>query len=247
MLGLAWLIVLPVVMASLYTLVFWGVFQARWPAAAGVAVATQGHTQEALAFGLRLFAGLAVFQFFADVMVRSTRAITDNAPLVKRLRFPVMALVLGQVISGFVSLVVALAICLGFAVFGFGAKPDLFALSGVLCLVLLIAFGLGLGLAAVSTYLRDLQQVVPALVTGLLFASPVFYPASQAKGLLAQLLVLNPLAMPIELARGSVFGDLAWGAGTADQWLTPMAWSLGLMVLGGWVFLRLQKGFADLI
>ena len=245
MLGLTWLIVLPVVMASLYTLVFWGVFQARWPAGPGAPAL--GQTQEALAFGLRLFAGLAVFQFFADVMVRSTRVITDNAPLVKRLRFPVMALVLGQVISSFVSLLFALMVCLGLAVFGFGASPDLLALFGALSLILLITFGLGLGLAAVSTYLRDLQQVVPAVVTGLLFASPVFYPASQAKGLLAKLLTMNPLTKPIELIRGGVFGDLAWTADAVSYWVSPMVWSLSLVIIGGWIFVRLEKGFADLI
>ena len=36
-LGLSWLLILPLLMASLYTLVFWGVFQARWPAAAEIA------------------------------------------------------------------------------------------------------------------------------------------------------------------------------------------------------------------
>ena len=245
-LGLGWLVMLPLIMASLYTLVFWGVFQARWPAQA--TVAASGGMGDAFLFGLRLFAGLAVFQFFADVLVRSTRAITDNAPLVKRLRFPVLALVFSQVMSSFVALLVSLACCVLIAVSGFGVIPSVGMLVFSVLWSFVSALGIAMILASLATYLRDLQQLVPAITAALLFVSPVFYPSLKAQGILGQLVALNPLSAPIELVRAAVFSEslAVIGYSTDGIWA---AWGFALMLLlaGFWTFHRLKGGFADLI
>ncbi len=63
LLGLGWAFVLPLAMLAVYTFVFAGVFRLRWPGA-----------EEAggVAFALRLFAGLIVFQLFAEVVSRAS-------------------------------------------------------------------------------------------------------------------------------------------------------------------------------
>lgn len=245
-LGLSWLLILPILMASLYTLVFWGVFQARWPATAAAAAA--GSAEQALMFGAKLFAGLSVFQFFADLFSRATRSITDNAPLVKRLQFPVAALVLGQVISGAVSLCLSLACCMVVAIAIFGLNPNFLLLLVLVLVCCVIGYGFALILAALSTYLRDLQQVTPALMGALLFISPVFYPSSRVSGILATLVELNPLSIPIELARAAVFAEPLSAAGYSQITL-PVYGLASLMIcgFGSWFFSRLKSGFADLI
>jgi lipopolysaccharide transport system permease protein len=245
-LGLSWLLILPLLMASLYTLVFWGVFQARWPAAAEIAA--PGGAQQALMFGAKLFAGLSVFQFFADLLSRATRSITDNAPLVKRLQFPVAALVLGQVISGAVSLCISLACCVVVAIAFFGLSPNFFLLVILIFVCCVIGYGFALILAALSTYLRDLQQVTPALMGALLFISPVFYPSSRVSGILGTLVELNPLSIPIELTRAAVFSEPIAVSGYSQSTLLLYSF-VALMICGFgiWFFRRLKSGFADLI
>ena len=87
--GLAWALAAPLGMVLVYTLVFRGVFQARWGAG------------DAGGFGYvaRLFAGLMVFQAVAEVATRATRLMQDNANLVKRVVFPLELLALALLLQ----------------------------------------------------------------------------------------------------------------------------------------------------
>ena len=245
-LGLGWLLLLPLLMTTLYTLVFWGVFQARWPSVQPPEVSSGA--MQAFEFGLKLFAGLAAFQFFAEVSVRATRAITDNAPLVKRLQFPAVALVLSIVFSGAVAMLIGLALCVALSGAVFGRLPDLILLGLGLGMLFLMTSGAALLLAALSTYLRDIQQLMPALTAALLFVSPVFYPSSKAPGLLGSILMFNPLSAPIEVIRVGIFVETLATIGLTWPGLAVrVVAALVLFLAGWWVFQRLKSGFADLI
>lgn len=85
--------------------------------------------------------------------------------------------------------------------------------------------------------------MVPLLVSGLMFLSPVFYASTAAPQMLQHVLLWNPLTAPIELARAAWFGDRF---DLAALW--PQA--LALPLLGwaaAWLFARLRPGFADLV
>ena len=108
-------------------------------------------------------------------------------------------------------------------------------------LVLMMAFALGL--SALGCYLRDLQHLIPLIMSGLMFLSPVFYPQSAAPAPLRVLLSLNPLSAPIEGLRAAWFGDpLLW---------TDAVGPLCVALIGLWLmhllFSRLRPGFADLV
>jgi len=85
--------------------------------------------------------------------------------------------------------------------------------------------------------------MVPLVMSGLMFLSPVFYPHAAAPKPLQALLQFNPVTAPIELARAAWFGD-------------PVHWPPVLMSLAGlaialplahMLFRRLRPGFADLV
>jgi len=71
-LGLAWLVLTPLLMLCVYTLVFREVFQARWGAP----------DEGVLAYALRLYAGLAVFNFFAEYVGRAPSFVVEQPHLV---------------------------------------------------------------------------------------------------------------------------------------------------------------------
>lgn len=234
--GVAWTLLGPLGMVLIYTLVFLGVFQARWGGGEGGA--------DGLGFVMRLFAGLMIFQALAEVCTRATRLIQDNANLVKRVVFPLELLVLALLLQ--VGVHVALqAGLLAFLLMAFGDGPRLtwlwLPVAGLWLLALQHA--LALGLAALGPYVRDLQHVVPLSMSGLLFLSPVFYPADAAPAVLRLVLAVNPMSAPIELARAAWFGS------AVD--LTVLTWQAAVLLLGvlgaRWLFGRLRPGFADLV
>lgn len=250
MLGLAWMLVLPIVMATLYTAVFWGVFQARWSgtASAGnapVGVAGAAGLESGLGFGAQLFAGLVVFNFFTDLMVRSSRLIAENATLVKRIRFPLMSLVLSMLMSGLVAFAIGMAVSLVAAFLAVGQwHGNVLAMLLVIVQMLVLGFGIALWISAVSVYLRDLSQIMGAMVAGLLFISPVFYSKQAAPGVLQILLGLNPLSFSIDGLRSAIFYGLMPSVGSI-----AIAGLVAALVAasGLWIFGRLKPGFADLV
>jgi lipopolysaccharide transport system permease protein len=93
-------------------------------------------------------------------------------------------------------------------------------------------------------YLRDLAQLMPPVLTCLMFFSPVFYARSQAPGPLQAWLGLNPLTFVIENARRVIF-EGAWPLW--QGWLNYSAVAVFTYLVGFAVFTRLKKGFADVV
>lgn len=234
MAGSAWALLAPLAMVVVYTLVFRGVFQARWGSAG-----TDG-----FGYVTRLFAGLIVFQAVAEVVNRATRLIQDNANLVKRVVFPLDLLVLALLLQVGVHAVVQMGL-LGVLGLAFGELPRWSWLGLPLALAWLLAlqYALALLLAALGCYVRDLQHAVPVAMSGLLFLSPVFYPAEAAPAALAWLLAINPISAPIELLRAAWFGE---AVNTTMIVLQGVGLVLALLA-ARWIFARLRPGFADMV
>jgi lipopolysaccharide transport system permease protein len=114
----------------------------------------------------------------------------------------------------------------------------------VLVPIALMALGLGWFLSSVGLFVRDVAQVVPVLLTLLMFLSPLFYPVEAVPEAMRSYLLANPVAFAIGQARGVLlWGESPdWaglGAAAGAAWL--VAW-LGLL----W-FARTRKGFADVV
>lgn len=234
--GLGWALAAPLGMVLIYTLVFRGVFQARWGAG--------GEAADGFGFVTRLFAGLMLFQAAAEVATRATRLMQDNANLVKRVVFPLELLGTALLLQVAVHLLLqSVLLALLLLLFGPGARASWLLLPVALLWLGLLLHVAVLLLSALGVYVRDLQHAVPVAMSGLLFLSPVFYPSAAAPGALAWLLALNPLSVPIELVRAAWFGD-PWNPDVA---LAQGALLLLTLPLAGWVFRRLRPGFADLV
>ena len=120
------------------------------------------------------------------------------------------------------------------------------ALSVPILLIPYIALVLGLAwfLASLGVFLRDIQQLVPLAITGLMFLSPLFYPVSAVPASLRSTIYLNPLTFVVESARNALF---------LNQWpdwrgfLVYTAASFVVMWLGWAWFEKTKKGFADVL
>jgi len=233
--GMAWVLVTPLLMLAVYTFVFVGVFKAKWPGmeAAG-----------GWSYAMNLFAGLTIFNFFAEVVNRAPSLLLEQPNLVKKVVFPLPLLVAVQIATGLFNLLMSWAILIfGVAVMG-GLHWETLALPLALLPLLPLLYGLGLLLSALCIYVRDLAHLVTVGVSLLLFLSPIFYTSKSLPEHLRWLLLANPLSSVIENVRALLFNPSAfqWGA-----WAALFVMGIGMSVLGNWVFKKLQPGFADVI
>lgn len=236
MLGLLWSFFNPLLMLAVYTFVFSIVFKARWH---GSANEPRGE------FALVLFAGLMMFNFFAECVNRAPTLILTNVNYVKKVVFPLEVLPVVMLGSAGFHLAVSLIVWLAFYVTLFGAPHwTLVQLPLAILPLVLLTLGICWLLAALGVFLRDVAQVVGVATSVLLFLSPIFYPVSALPGPLRALVALSPLTFAVEQSRqvmiwGTSLDWAAWGAHVVGSALA--AW------LGYACFQKGRKGFADVL
>ena len=235
-LGISWSILLPLGMLAIYTFFFRYLMGMRWP---GDPSATD------LEVALRIFLGLTFVNMVGEVITASTRLVLEQPSYVKKMQFPLPALAYVLVGAAVVQALLALLVAAVVALIGGVGRPWLLPLVLIYLLPLLLwALAATWVLSALGVYLRDLQHITPALVTVMLFLSPVFYTVTSLPQQWQTLLALNPLSLPIEGARAMLFGDAppSW-----FNWGAQLAVSLSAAIGARWLFERLQPGFSDAI
>lgn len=233
--GLLWSFFNPLFMLAVYTFVFSVVFQARWN------VASESKTE----FALMLFAGLIVFNFFAECITRAPNLILANPNYVKKVVFPLEVLPVVVMGAALFHLLVSLTVWLLVYLILF-SKINVSALLLPLVLLPLMFFILGLAwfLASVGVFVRDVGQFVGLLTSVLMFLSPIFYPATALPEKYQIFLSFNPLTPTIEAVRGLLF------LGEAPDMLSLIPYYMASFLflwLGFAWFQRTRKGFADVI
>ena len=198
-LGIFWSLANPVFMLMVYTFVFSVVFKARWGA---------GGSDSKTEFALVLFAGLMVFNLFAECISKAPGLILANANYVKKVVFPLEILPWVSMGSAIFHFLVSLGVWLVAYLLFFGLPYwQILLLPIVLLPLVLFVMGLSWALASLGVYLRDIAQVIGVLITTLMFLTPIFYPASSLPPAYQTLIFLNPLTAPIEMVRDLMY----WG------------------------------------
>lgn len=236
LLGIAWSFLTPVMMLGVYSFVFVGVFRASWPGA------TKGGGVE---FALQAFAGLLVFNLFAEVVGKATNLVVEQPNLVKKVIFPVELLPWVTVLSGLFHLAISVITLLVVVVGVRGGVPwSALALPLVVLPFVPLLLGLGWFLSALGVYVRDAGPIITMLVSLIMFMSPVFYSVRSLADEWQFWMHLNPLTLIIEQVR-TVLLLGQWPDWAALGVYGAMA--CGVAVLGGLFFQLTRRGFADVL
>lgn len=233
--GILWSFFNPVFMLLVYTFVFSVVFKARW----------SGGSDSKTEFALILFAGLIVFNLFAECFNRAPGLILANVNYVKKVVFPLEILPWVALGSALFHALISLGVWLIAYLILFGVPHiTVLLLPLVILPLLLLIMGLTWGLASLGVYLRDVSQFIGIVTTVLMFLSPIFYPASALPEKYRHLLLLNPLTPAIEQARDVLF----WGK-VPDMSMLSIYLLAGTLIawLGFAWFQKTRKGFADVL
>ena len=234
-LGLLWSFFNPLFMLAVYTFVFSEVFKARWN--------TGGDSRSE--FALVLFAGLLIFNLFAECINRAPGLIVSNVNYVKKVIFPLEILPFVVILSSLFHASISLSVwLLAYSILVGIPHATTLYLPFILAPFLLLILGLSWALTSLGVYLRDVTQFIGILTTALMFLSPIFYPASNLPDTYRQWLYFNPLTPVIEQTRAVLF----WGR-APDFTLLAIYWMATFFIawLGFMWFQKTRKGFADVL
>ncbi|MEM1108233.1 MAG: ABC transporter permease [Planctomycetota bacterium] len=234
-LGVAWVVLQPLMAAGIFTLVF------------GVIA---GLESPGVPYFVFAYAGMMGWTAFSTTLNKTSTCIVQNAPLIAKVFFPRAILpfsVLGSTLLDFVIALVMMVVLM--AVYGVEPSWALLTLPIWIALIMALAVGLGLSASALMVSYRDVQYIVPVLMQFLMYASPVAYSVSEVPEKWKIVFLGNPLSGLLEGMRWALFS----GQGEAVFSLSPglvtytVLFSLGMALTGLVSFQRMERKFADVI
>ena len=207
-LGGLWSVINPMIMLCVYTLVFSKIFNSRWGA-----INNYDSDQGALVFAINLFAGLIVFNMFAECTIKSPTLIHENSNFVKKVIFPLEVLGIkvasSAVLHGFISAGILIIVSI--------VEKGTLSTSIILLPVLwggyyMILLGVTWMLSTIGVLVKDIAHITGSFVNIMMFMSPVFYPTDAVPEGIRWISKLNPIGYVIERTREIVFENTSPGA-----------------------------------
>lgn len=216
-LGQAWAVLTPLLWAGVYLLVF------------GVLLGTDKGITNYIGF---LVIGVFLFHFTSANITAGANAISSNSGLVRSLQFPRALLPISIVLAEVFTLAPALLVLLVIVPVS-GESPQWSWLLLPVAIGLQWIFGTGVALlcARLVNDFRDLGQLIPFGIRGLMYSSGVFYSIDRyaGHGTVGWLLTHQPIAIYLELGRASLLAE--YDAST-QLWLWGAAWSVLALAVG---------------
>ncbi len=223
-LGYVWSLLNPLLMMCVMSYVFSEMFKSSIPN-----------------FPLYLISGQTLWNFFNESTNMSMHSVIQNGSLIKKVYIPKFIFPISRVMSSFVTMsfsLIAIVIVILFT------KATVYWTILLFWIPLLFLFvfccGIGLVLAALSTYFRDITHLYGVLTLAWMYATPVFYDVSILPENVRATIGMNPMYYFITFFRSLVlYGQIP----TWDVWRFCVISSLIALVIGLLVFKKMQRNF----
>ena len=234
--GLFWSVINPLLLISLYTLVFSVVLKV--PVSIGQSV---GH------YGVFLFCGMLPWIAFNEAVTKSSTVVLEQRGLVSATHFPLLLLPLYVLVSSFIHELIALGMFIVIlVVMKIPLSLDVALLLVVFPLQLLLTLGLSLFVSSLNVFFRDVAQFAQAILLIWFFATPIVYPIEAVPLWLKKFFYLNPMTPLIEMYRYCLLGTSSF-----ELWSLSTAYfgvfALLVFLVGIKFFRRLSAEFTDFL
>lgn len=230
MLGVAWALLVPLLILTLYTLTYTMILR------------VQVQDLSPFRYTLFIFAGLVPFLSTAEALTQGVGSVVANRSLLTNTVFPIDLAPVKAVLMSQVVMAVGMAVLvIGVCVTG-EARETLVLLPVVWALQVLAVTGVVWFVSLLNVVLRDLQMLVAILTMTLMIASPIAYGPEQVPAGLRFLIYLNPFAwFVMAYQKIIVFGQwLSW-----TEWLALVGYTALFFGAGGYFFSRMKKAIID--
>ncbi len=232
--GLAWTVITPAIQILIFTLIFAGIFNARF-----------GNETSQFGYAIYMFCGMLPWIAFSEGVQRSATALTENVNLVKRVVFPIEALPVNLALSALAQQLFGTLVLIVVAVmFEHTLSPKMLLFPLLLVPQLLVTVGLGWLAASFGVFIRDTAQFTQLALMTWMYLTPIIYPENMIPPKYRWLVDLNPLAPLVRSYRRILL------EGAMPDWrglVFTTVFALICFGVGYWWFERTKKAFADVL
>lgn len=194
-----------------------------------------------------LITGIVVWQYTSTCFNDALNAITGNANLIKKARFPRILLPLAMVLANAVNFLLTLVVLLAYLAFTGAAFGTFLWLPLALVVHTALCFGLALLISATNVFFRDAEHIIGVASMAWFFMTPIFYPVTRQTEFLAArqgmdwLVYLNPMTGILGAYRAVFLGQALVLNGLA----VSTAVAVGFLIAGWAVFQSTEGRFGD--
>ena len=223
-LGIIWSLLEPVLTTAVLTVVFGTLF---------------GHDEPE--FPMYILTGRLLYSFFSQGTKAALKSIRSNAGMIKKVYVPKYLYPLSDVLFNFVIFLLSLIVLVVLGlVLHVWPRPSWLLLVFPLILLFFMTYGVGMILATVAVFFRDMEYLWTVLLMIIMYTCAIFYyPTRLLKSGYAWVLTLNPLYGIIVNARHLIFSEaFEW-----DRMAYAVIFTVCVLVIGHLAFFRNQDKF----
>lgn len=226
-LGLLWTFINPLSMTLLYYLVFPYILKYK--------------ENNYITF---LLIGILSWNYFSRGIINSTKSITSNRDLLKKVYFPKIILPITISISELINYLISVLIIFLFIIFNnIGFSIHIFIFPFIILIQFILILGISLITSSINVFFRDVEYIVDFVLKLVYYITPVFYATSLIKGTFLEILLnLNPMTIILNSYRdiliNHVYPDFL-------GLMLVLIFSLFLLIFGNFVFKKLENKFVE--
>jgi lipopolysaccharide transport system permease protein len=232
LLGIAWVILRPLLTMLVFTFVFEKIAQ----------LSSEG----GLPYPILVLSGMVPWVLFSAALQDVTGSLVNNANIIGKIYFPRLAIPLASLSNAVIEFLICSFLLLVFMPFyGVAYSWTLIFLPLFGILALFSSIGLGLWWATLNVRYRDFRFVIPFVIQVGLYLTPIGYSSQHIPERWKMLFYLNPMVSVIDGFRWAISSgatDIYW-LGLFGSILTSSL----LLCVGIYSFRKSERTFADVI
>ncbi len=223
-LGLIWTVLNPLLMMAVITVVFSTLFK-----------------QNIEHFPIYYLSASLLFSFNSESTTTAMHSMISNASLIKKVYIPKYLFPLANVLSGMVNMGFSMiAMFIVMIVTKAPFHTTLLLIPIPIFYTFLFATGLGIMLAALTVFFRDIAHFYGVFILAWTYLTPIFYPVSILPPALMKIMQFNPMYHYVSFMRDLVlYGTFP----SMKENLICLAMGLAMLVIGLFVFYKKQDKF----
>ncbi len=222
-LGILWTLLEPILTTAVLTMVFSTIYQKK------------DHM-----FPVYILTGRLLFSYFSNSTKAAMKAIRSNSAMIKKVYVPKYIYPFSTILANYLTFLISLVVLFGAALI-FRVKPTIHLLAVFIPLfqLLILCLGVGLILATLAVFFRDLEYLWGVILMLIMYTSAIFYRIEIVSKENLWIYKLNPLYQIIINFRNSIFGLPI----DKEAMLISTMYCIGSLLIGIVLFYKQQDKF----
>lgn len=223
-LGIVWSMLNPLLVMVVLTFIFSNIFKSKIPN-----------------FPVYCLSGRLIYDFFSQSTNQCMNSITGKSSLIKKIYVPKYLYPLSKVISSFIISMISFIplVILMIVMKEHVTRMIIFIFYPLVCLFF-ISLGIGLILATVNVFFRDMQHLYSVVLLIIMYMSAIFYSADIISAKYAFVMKLNPIFPVICTFRDCLLNGKVTEVG---NWILCSVYAILAMGIGLIAFYKKQDKF----